>query len=181
MDQFQFVATIASLRPNATFLTLDGYRNEYGEIANYNIVFNMSYHNALVRSIETLSAVDVSTDLEKQAKDELLGSFNNSLVNNKDEPIETRADAYTHFYDGDRVIKGLKIHVATGALHLYGLVTHKRVLVPGVYPHKNQRPLTIAKNKLRSLCSVSKFRQFILTADRVERIQVEKLSLLPPS
>jgi hypothetical protein len=180
MDQFQFVQVISQLRPNATFLTLDGYRNEHDEVANYSIVFNMSYSNALKRSIETLNALELSTDLEKQAKEELLASFNKSYLNDKNEAIEERTDAYRHFYDGDKIIRGVKMHVATGKLHLYGLVVHKRILTPGIYPVKNQRPLTIAKNKLRSCCSVGKFRQFIISADRVDSIRVEKLSLLPP-
>lgn len=181
MDQFRFVQAISELRPSATFLTLKGYTNEHGEKATYQIVFHMSYSNALQRSLETLHAIEPENDLEVQAKQELMASFQNSLNNNQTNPIEEREDGYTHFTgDAGKIIKGVKLHDATATLHLYGLVVNKKVLVPGVYPKKNQRPLTIAKEKLRRKTSIGNFRQFKLTPNQVESIHVEKLELLPP-
>jgi hypothetical protein len=77
-------------------------------------------------------------------------------------------------------IKGVKLHVATNTLHLYGLVAHKRVLMPGLYTKGNRRPLTVAKDKLRHLTPVGKFRQFKITPSQLDSISVENLSLLPP-
>lgn len=178
MDNYQFVAEISRIRPSSTFLTLKGYCNANGELADVQIVFNMSYKNALERSIKTLTEMHLTSDLEKQAREELLESFQTSLAK---DPIEEVADAYRHFEDEEgNVIKGVKQHIATGEIHIYGLIVQKRVYMPGHYKKVNSKPLTIAKNKLRALTSVGKFRQFKINASQVESVNVGKMELLPP-
>jgi hypothetical protein len=182
MDQNQFVTELSKLRPSSTFLTVKGYRNEASEIADYSIVFHMSYENALKKSIETLAALDLQTDLEKQARAELIDSFNKSLAKGaSDAALEERDPVYSYFKDeSGNYVKGVKYHEATGTLHLYGLVVHKRTLLPGIYASKNKKPLTIAKDKLRHLTPVGKFRQFKITPEQVDSITVQNVSLLPP-
>lgn len=182
MNQQKFVAELSKLRPSATFLSIMGYRNEYSEVADYSLIFHMSYENALRRSLQALESVVPSSDMESVAKEELIAGFQKSLDKMAETPIEELDDNYTRFFDSDgKHIKGVKLHTATATLHLYGLVNHKRILIPGNYSKgDNRRPLTIAKDKLRKLCPVSKFRQFRLTPDQVDRISVENLSLLAP-
>ena len=181
MNQEQFVAELAKLRTSSTFLTLKGYRAESGEIADFNIVFHMSYKNALLRSLAVLESIVPSDALEAQAKKELTESFMTSLDKIETTPIEEIDDAYRRFTDSDgQYIKGVKLHEETNTLHLYGLVVQKKVLMPGVYKKVNSKPLTIAKDKLRRQLPVSKFRQFKITPDQVDSVSVENLSLLPP-
>jgi hypothetical protein len=52
--------------------------------------------------------------------------------------------------------------------------------MPGLYTKGNRRPLTVAKDKLRHLTPVGKFRQFKITPSQLDSISVENLSLLPP-
>jgi hypothetical protein len=180
MDQEKFVTELAKLRTSSTFLTLKGYRNNSAEVADYNIIFHISYKNALEKSIATLEAMSLSNDLDRKAREELMASYQKSLAN--PDPIEERESAYDYFVDENDVpIKGIKLHRATNTLHLYGLVHQKRVIMPGL-PKKpvKSAELTIAKHRLASVCAVSKFRQFIISPERVESISVENLSLLPP-
>ena len=182
MNNQKFVAELAKLRSSATFLSIMGYRNEYSEIADYSIVFHFSYENALKRSLVALESVIPSSDMESVAKQELIAGFRKSLAKIAETPIEVLEDGYTRFFDDDgNYIKGVKLHDSTNTLHIYGLVNHKRILMPGNYPKSNKRLLTIAKDKLRKLCPVSKFRQFRIVPNQVDRISVENLSLLPPS
>lgn len=176
MDNMDFVSELSKLRQSSTFLALHSYRNEHSEVSDYSIIFNMSYENALKKSIDLLSKLDLQESLAKFARMELLESFTKSLTNVKEVPIEEREDAYIHFPE----CKGVKIHRESGALHLYGLIVHKRVMMPGIYPKVNSKALTIAKNKLRHLTPVGAFRQFRILPTQVDRITVEKLSLLPP-
>lgn len=181
MTQDQFVLELGRLRPSSTFLTLLAYRNEASEVADYSIVFHMSYQNALRRSLAVLKTVVPDSDYQSIAKKELVASYQASLDKMATTPIEEIEDGYTRFFDEDgNYIKGVKLHRASGALHLYGLVNHKRVLTPGQYKQTNRRPLTIAKDQLRRLCPVNKFRQFKIVPNQVDRISVENLSLLPP-
>lgn len=182
MTQQEFVSELSKLRPAATFLSLLGYRNEASEVADYSLVFHMSYQNALRRSLLALESVVPETDLEALAKQELMDSYQASLEKATTSPIEEINDNYTHFFDeNNQYIKGIKLHINTNTLHLYGLVSQKRVLMPGQYKKTNRRPLTIAKDKLRRLCPVAKFRQFKITPTQVDRIAVQNISLLPPN
>ena len=129
------------------------------------LLFTCATQNALEKSIILLEGISLSTDLEKQARDELLISFHQSLAKVDESPIEEREDGYTHFVNDDgSFIKGVKLHNATNTLHLYGSVVHKRVLLPGNYKQVNSKPLTIAKNKLKYICPVGQFRQFKITS-----------------
>ena len=180
MDNLQFVTELAKLRTGSTFLVLKGYRNEASEVADYNIVFHMSYENALKKSIEVLSELTLTGDLEKLARLDLISSFTKSLGNPV--KVEDRESAYAYYVDDDNTpIKGVKLHVATNTLHLYGLVVNKRVYMPGMYAKTNKKPLTVAKDKLRHLTPVGKFRQFKILPSQVDSISVENLSLLPPA
>jgi hypothetical protein len=181
MDKTAFVAELAKLRSSSTFLSLIGYRNEKSEVADHNIVFNISYENALKRSIVALEPYLPNGDIEVTAKEELLASFRESLKSIDETPIDEIDDAYDRFFDTDgSYIKGVKLHRESDVLHLYGLAVHRRVIMPGTYKKVNKRPLTIAKDKLKKLCPVSKFRQFKLLPSQVDSISVQSLSFLPP-
>jgi hypothetical protein len=181
MNTSKFVSELAKLRPSATFLSLIGYRNEYSEVADYNIVFHVNYKNALQRSIIALEGVVPTDNLMAQARQELIDGYTKSISKMSETPVEEIDDAYTRFFDTDgNYIKGVKLHTKTNTLHIYGFVNVKRVIMPGNYPHRNKQELTVAKDKLRKLCPVSKFRQFKITESQVDKISVENLSLLPP-
>lgn len=181
MNRNQFVTELSKLHPSSTFLTLMGYRNAHSEVANYSIVFHMSYRNALKRSIDMLEQLNVSGASDNFIREELLDSFRASLKSEVVSPIEEREDAYRHFQDADgNYIKGVKLHLKTGALHLYGLVAQKRVIMPGVYPTRGESPLAKAKRQMRHLTPVGKFRQFKVLPNQVDYISVSNLTLLPP-
>lgn len=181
MNNIDFVSGLSKLRSSATFLRLNEYLNDAGELATYCMVFNISYKSLLQRSIQKLTDISTSTALMAQAKEELLRSLNSSLLKTETTEIEDIDDAYTRFFDEcDNYIKGVKLHTETNTLHLYGTFVNKVVHRKGVYPVKNSRPLTIEKDKLRKALPISKFRQFKLTPQNVKSVSVEKLTLLPP-
>lgn len=182
MNIKEFAKELSTLRPSSTFLSLIGYRNFYSEISDYSIVFHISYEAALKKSISYLESLNNLSSIEKMAKEELLNSFNNSLDKTNVSSFDLLSNSYSYVYDENDVpLKGIKIHDQTGILHLYGLVVHKRIIMPGLYPHRNRRELTVVKDQLRRQCSIGKFRQFRITPNQVERIAVENLSLLPPN
>lgn len=181
-SKIDFLKELAGLRTSSTFLTLHKYTNEHGEVANFNIVFHISYENALKRSVATLEGFIPNSELQAEAKRELLESWHTSILGCATTPVEEIDDAYTRFFDEDgSYIKGVKMHTDTGNLHLYGFAHQKVVLVEGVYRKKNSSEKTIEKDKLRNLCQISKFRQFRILPGQVEKISVEKMSLLPPA
>lgn len=179
MDNKQFVAELKKIRPSSTFLTLKGYQSKSGEVADYSIVFHINYKNALISSINTLNSFVPNNEIEEQAKQDCLDSFNKSIQNIESIQIENIQDGYSRFFDeNNQYIKGIKLHNKTNTLHLYGFVVHKKIIKQGNFKKSNSSPLTIAKNKLRNMCKVSKFRQFRIIPDQLDSISVEGLHLL---
>lgn len=182
MNQEKFVSELGKLRSAATFLSVMGYRNAHSEVADYSIVFHMRYENAVKRSLTTMESLVPRNSLEAKAREQLIQSFETSLHKMKSIPEEELQPHFLHFKDDDgSYVRGIKLHVETSTLHLYGLVNHKRVRMPGSYPEVDSSPLTLVKNELRRMCPVGKFRSFRMTPNQVDYISVENLSLLPPS
>ena len=172
------IDTLSKVRPSSTFLSLRGYRSESGELADYTLAFHMSYANALRRSIDAVEAHVPCDEIEAQAKGEVLASYRASLA--KIEAGEDlTGDAYDRItVDGEHV-KGIKYHRESGKLHLYGLLVRKATIEPGTYKASNKRPLTVAKDRLRKLGPVSRFRQFIVDPAHVSVVVVEGQTLTP--
>jgi hypothetical protein len=181
VNKEQFIAELSKLNPSSTFLSVMGYRNAHAEIANYSIVFHMSYPNALKRSISILEEFKTSSPVEETARKELLNSFHHSLDSAIASPIEERVDGYRHFKDVDgNYIKGVKLHMKTGTLHLYGLLAQKRIIMPVSYPERHESALSKAKRQLQRQTPAGKFRQFKMLPSQVDHIAVLNLTLLPP-
>jgi|SRR5579859_1325425 len=182
MNNKEFVQELSKLKPASTFLSLIKYRNAYGELSNYSIVFHISYENSLKKSLSFLEKITPVNTYEEIAKQELIDGYNKSLVKIASTPIEKIDDAYSRFFDEQgNYIKGIKLHRRTNTLHLYGLVVHKKIISSGVYPKSNKKPLTLAKDKIRQFCNVNNFRQFKILPSQVEKISVQGLHLLPPT
>jgi hypothetical protein len=181
MNQNEFVSTIASVRPQATFLTLHKYRAESGEVADHQVVFHVSYEELLNRSVALLNAMTFESQGEKDAQRVLLASFMESLSGIKKTKVDEIEDAYERFFDESGAhIKGIKRHLETGAMHLYGATVQKRIHVEGIRKAVNSKPETILKNRIRAMLPVSKWRQYRLLPDQVELVTVDKLRILPP-
>lgn len=182
MNRQEFVDEIARLRPGSTFLVLHKYRNSHGEVADFNIIFHMSYKNALKKSIAIVERFKPTNTLQERAQLEVLVGYQNSLHRIETTPIEDIDDAYFRYKDEEgKFIDGVKLHLETGYLHLFGLAHLKRIITPCAYKKVNSSQLTIEKNKIRNLTPASKFRQFRLHNSQVEKIKVQHISLLPPT
>lgn len=179
MIKKDFISALASLRPSSTFLSVLGYKNASNEVANFNLVFNISYENALKNAVKTISEYKPIDELETQAKEELLASWNKTLNKTGSEKDEDPTYQFITDENG-KAVKGIKIHKETGELYLYGLQVSKNVLKPGTYKEVKSKPLTIAKNKLTGLTQLSKFRMFKLNPDQVDMISVGNMTLSAP-
>lgn len=174
----KLIDELANLKPNATFLALRNYTNSSGEVADYSIVFHMSYKNAVERSLEMIEEYEPTTDVEKKAKEQLINSYTSSLT--KIEYNATCPEGEEILQDGyQSLCKGVKLHIESGNVHIYGLLNKKTVHTPGEYKTKNSSELTKTKSRLSKDHPVNKFRQFIVAADKVDCINVQKLNIVP--
>lgn len=152
-------------KPGSQFLSIRGYVSESsGEVADFSVVFGASYSNALKRSEGILVDLDLSTvtgegfshDDVVAAHGELLASVRKSLEKPGENPGYTKAGYY------EPVCDGVKFSPENGKLYVYGMRVHKRVIVEGTYKKVKSAPKTLAKNALRNLLPINRFREFIL-------------------
>jgi hypothetical protein len=155
----------------AKFININGYKSEKtGEVANHNIITNISVMNAKTKDFETLKSADVvsisegktiALDVFKMALSEMLVSAEKNLsekMEDRTAQSQAQTDAYIH------LSPAIRIHKETGNVHIFGLANSKKVLVAGTYKEVNSADKTIAKNVITKSLNLraGKFRTFIL-------------------
>lgn len=160
-------------------MSIRGYRNNYGGVADYNVVFHFSYQNAVRKAINTWDKFDAKGALYKKAKAELITSYSKSLSQGDTKYLDhALRDPYARATDMNGVlIDGVKLHVKKKELHLSGLLIQKHVIIPGTYPNSNKSELSLVKDELMRMTSLCNYRQFKLVDGRFNSISVEKLTL----
>lgn len=150
---------VAKSPTGVSFVSIKGYTNKEGEVADHVFNIGADYGKAKEADIKFLQTLDLTTGTWKSdmvtmalAKADLI----KDLTSPDKVRSQAQADAYTH------ICKGVKVHNDTGVLYVYGNRVNKVVHKEGNYPTKNSRPLTIAKDELRKLLKTGKFRQFIM-------------------
>lgn len=148
------------------FASLTYTAKESGEVARHNILLGFNYRTCLEKSLAELEIVrPFLKDIDAIAADELLESFRKSLAGKQD--AYTKAETYVA-----TSIRGLKVNTVDNSLQLFGLVQSKTVIVPGVHKTVNSAPKTIAKNAIRKLLPVGKFREYALDPETIHGARV---------
>ena len=152
-------AAVAKSPTGVSFVSIKGYTNQQGEVADHVFNIGADYEKAKQADIKFLQELDV-TKREWNSPMVLIEQAKAALIKSLTKPNENMSnaqkDAYTH------ICKGVKIHNDTGILYVYGNRVNKVVHVEGNYPPENKFPLTVAKDEIRKLLKTSKFRQFIM-------------------
>lgn len=167
-------AVFNQITPSATFLSVMGYTNNYGELSNFGLVFHANYMKAVREAVNVWFHYSPKDELERMAKRELLDSFRDTLRGKSHSKV---ANIYSEISDGKELIQGVKFHDRTDTIHLTGFLIHKKILKPGVYPAQLASPKTEAKDRLRALTRLSRFRQYKLTERTFKHIGVEQMRL----
>lgn len=180
------VQKLSQLRPNATFLTIHNYTNNFGELSDFSICFHVSYENAVRRAQsllrefspgmrDTVGRPYTIIDL-RRAQDELIQSYEWTLEGYN--PLATSAHSYDPVYLADgSTVPGIKLHRDQDILHLWGFCLHKRIIFPGKYPPDRRTNKTIAKDDLRSMTPLGRFVQFKLTPPKFRSLVVQGITV----
>ncbi len=145
-----------------------------GELARHTLNVGFNYHTAVEKSVAELETiieleVDGWTPLQKQAAVNVMASLKKTLAAHA--VGEQNAD-YTKAGQYIPICNGVNVNANDGTIQVFGLVNTKTVLVPGVYPHVNHRPLTVAQNEIRERLTVGKFREFALDEDTIAEVKM---------
>lgn len=164
-----------SIRQGATMMSVMGYRNNFGEVADFGIVFHVDYIKAVKKALSVWRSRRPLDPLEAKALDDLIASY--SLTLKGPNPRATSADSYRRVTDGKALIRSVKWHDGGAAVHFWGFEVHKRIIKPGIYPLSRRSNWTICRERLIGLTPLGGFRQFKIEAGRFDRIGVERLTL----
>ncbi len=177
---------LSKLRPNATFLAIHNYTNEFQELATFSVCFHINYLAAVKKSKSIVEAFKPSfkhcralpftiNDLVR-AREELLSSYADSLTGYN--PLYTCHGVYSSVVDAaGNKIPGIKLHKNQDLLHMEGFKVHKLIHKRGTYPSVNSSPLTLAKDFLRQLTPLNRWVQFKLSPGKFEKFTVEQLTV----
>lgn len=146
-----------------------------GSTARYTLILGASYLNLLERSkLELeLSHAQIDPSLRKAAND-VLESINKSIAAQK---AGTQSEDYTK--KGQYTPLGFGLNLNTdNTLQMFGLLHSKVVLVPGVKKETKSSPHTIAKNIIRKMLPLSKFREFALDLGNIHTVRMDGQTLV---
>ena len=169
-----------------SFIGIRNYENKQGEISNQTILAGITYENCLINDFKVLQEnkdkvfgilqKDYSTELVETAYNNVYVSLEKRLSSDEvkealrqqnDKTIglsDAQKDAYIH------LTKGVKLHIETMQLHVFGLVVKKTVIKPIEYKETKSRELTIIQNKIKKVCEFKqdKYRNFIFDKAEVQ-------------
>jgi chemotaxis protein CheY-P-specific phosphatase CheC len=173
------VIAIAKTIKGTSYVSINNYvSSSSGETASYLIVAGYSHQNALEHDFKALSdfkpyqlASEFPIDGIMEAYNELMSSFLKRLANDKTKDVllksgdstlirsKAQSDAYV------QLAAGVKKHVLTNELYVYGLVVRKVVIEEGTFKEVKSSQKTIIKNRIKKLCNFreSKIREFKVT------------------
>lgn len=157
----------ASLK-GATFIGVNGYTNQAGEISNQILNVNINVENAKKADLETLkevtkeqltaiaAKVNVPFAVAEKALNEMLVSAEKNLSDERTVQSEAQTDAYISLG------KGLRLHKESMEVYVAGFANSKQVLVEGEYKSVNKQAKTLVKDELKKDLKMTKFRNFSL-------------------
>lgn len=140
-----------------SFVNICNYKNKKGEVQCALINVGVSYETAKKKDIEYLKNLDVSM-LNSRLPNNLLEEARQSLLGALISPNKTRSQAQKNAYT--HITNGIKMHNETGVLYVFGMKVRKTVIQKGKLEEDKRRPLTKAKDAIRSYMKTTKYRQF---------------------
>jgi hypothetical protein len=158
--------SLLGLNPvNPSFWVMGYTSKGSGQVANFRFSL-MSYREAVEKSLEELLAMDKTefTPIQLAAWEKVRASFEKTLS-----PTEKHEMGKTLQAQGKRMIStNISFVELTGEFYFEGIITDKKVLVPGEYkPSPQSKPETIARQKIERQLTLAKYRKLNLTIEEI--------------
>lgn len=167
---------LSHVRPQATFLSVRGYRNNFYEVANFTVCFHADYIHAVQRSLELVKKYRPKNDIEAAARDEILQSMRWTL--NGFNPLYTCHGVYEEILGADgKPIPGIKLHTEQDSVHINAMKVRKDVISKGLYPDTKSADKTIAKRIIKAATPLAKWVQFKLEPKRFKELAVQNMRI----
>jgi hypothetical protein len=135
------------------------YINQQNEKHQTTFNIGVDYYKAKQKDIEFLENLNIN-DIKCLLPIELLEQAREELILSMKSPSKTRSEGIKNAYTN--LGHGLKIHNETQVIYVYGMKINKTIITNGDYKEDTRKPLTKAKDTLRSLLKSTQYRQYEL-------------------
>lgn len=154
----------------ATFASFLYRSKSDGSLARYTLVLGAKYSNLLEKS-------KLALELEMLNMEKELLPAAVAVMESLDKSIEAHARGeqssdYTKRNLYKPIGNGVNINLNDGSLQIFGLVKSKVVLQEGVRKEVKSSAMTLAKNKVRKMLPLSKWREFAFDQNQIETVKV---------
>lgn len=181
------IRVFSHVKPGSTFLSINNYENNWSELSNFSVCFNVDYLHTVQRSFNIVKAYNikrsdarkcgVSVRCLKDAKKQILHSFSLTL-SGKVHPAYTCAGVYDSILGMDnKPIPGIKLHPGQDVVHINAVKFKKKVLRKGLYPSAQLSADAIAKRFIKNMTPISNWVQFKLIPGRFDKLSVMKMKI----
>lgn len=146
---------------------------ELPETARYTLILGGKYANLLEKSkleLELLITEKKFTGLDLTAANEVLASLNKSIAANA---RGEQSEDYTKKGQYIALGNGVNINSTDNSIQVFGLLHTKVVLKEGYRKPVNSAALTIAKNNIRKLLPIGKFREFAFDMGNIKTVKMD--------
>jgi hypothetical protein len=171
------LTAVAKTIKGTSYVGIRAYKNKDGEVSNQTLLVGINYENMLVNDFQMLKDKQslifdtLAKDKDKkgvpytfEAVKEAYQSVYDSLEKRLSDPeiqealrlqgdttiirSDAQKDAYKH------LAKGVKQHIETKVIYIFGLCERKTILEAIEYKTVNSADSTILKNKVRKICGL---------------------------
>lgn len=164
------------------YISINGYKNDYNEIANHNININYKFSQINEKDIEIINSI-TTADL-RELVDSLsekyafltINDFEKALYRMKN-PSKVKSDAQKDAYT--YIGKGIKVHNESGRIFLSGIFRQKSIIQDGIYEEgKKSRPETIARRLIEKKFGLMKPKIKIYNFDFIKSFNFQDNTLV---
>lgn len=152
--------SISRMTNGCRFVSFTYKSKESGELARHTLLVGFSYHGLIERSVAELTNIlPTLTGDRLLAANEIMASLRKTLAAHE---AGQQNEDYTKRGMYSPVRNGVNINLNDNSIQVFGLVQSKTVLEKGTYKVVNSKPMTILKNEIRQMLSISRFREYAL-------------------
>lgn len=184
------VKVIFSTINGNSFVGIEDYLSKAGEVSNRVIHVGVDRTKRLEKDLVKLQNFDTTEISEKYGKVptekghlELIIALQKVLATEKEKDVlraqndktvnrsDAQKDAFIHLE------KGVKMHIETKDLYVYGYTQSKTVIVPGVYKEVKSQVKTLAKNAIKKAAKLQDNDYRLFKAGNFANIKVQGITM----
>jgi len=168
----QLIDTLKEMAGKAQFVSFTYLSKGHDELARHTLIFGASYRKQIEDSITALEVLMPTfvTPLQIAAAEEVMKSLRLTIASHdrgEFNPDYTKKMAYID------IVQGLKFNITNRTINVSGLAHNKVVLKEGVYKPVKSSDLTLAKKDVRDKLPVSRWREFIIEPQHLEKAKLQ--------